>query len=119
MKEYLVDYEELAKFVDALITQKYPGTPVEAHKDLREKTINELDESIGTAIFNSLSQSELDELNSLLDRESATERDYDAFIDKTNLDLAKITEQTAKEYADRFLSDNDEDIKIKAGDKNE
>lgn len=109
MKEYLIDYEELAKLVDNLIAQKYPGEPAEAHQDLRRKSIEELDEAIGTAIFSSLSQPELDRLNQLLDQESATEKDYDDFLKETKLDFAKITEKAAKEYAEEFLAGKGDD----------
>ena len=109
MKKYLVDYEELAKFVDTLISQKYPDEPVDRHKALREKSIEELDLAIGSAIFGSLAKPDLDRLNQLLDQESATEEDYDHFFEDLNLDLAKITERAAQKYAKQFLGADEGD----------
>lgn len=103
MENYLVDYEALARVIDALIAQKYPNEPTEKYKDLREASIKELDEIISQAVFASLSESETNELDQLLSKDDTSETVFQDFLKNTNLDFGKITEKAVTEYGAKFL----------------
>ena len=42
MENNFIQHEILGQFVDGLIAQKYPGQPAENFKEIREKSIDEV-----------------------------------------------------------------------------
>lgn len=109
MDDYLLDRETLSKFIDELIKKKpLPVNSEEELNTLREESIKALDKKVGLAIFNSLSDEQLDEYNAMLDREEESAEVFDQFFDKAGLDLEKIISKAAEDYAKEFLGGQNE-----------
>ena len=101
---YLMDQEALGNFVDELIRRKYPAGDVPAGvESLRKKSMKELDDQIGAAIFGSLTDEQDAELDRLLDQDSDNEQIYQDFFERIGLDLKKITSEVMEAYAKNFL----------------
>ena len=101
---YFTDREALAKFIDELIKKKALSVNnAEELNELREKSIQELDDEIGAAIFATLSDEQLDKLNELIDKGEDTEEVYDEFFTAAGTDFEKVTTDTMRKYAAKFL----------------
>lgn len=101
---FLTDRETLASFIDELIKQKNLSTETPEDLDsLKEKSMQELDEQIGIAIFGSLTDEQDAELDQLLDQDDGTAKPYQDFFDRIGLDIKKITADTMEKYAENFL----------------
>ena len=91
---YLIDRETLEKFVDELTKNK--PAPVNSADELynwREQKIQELDNQIGLAIFDGLSEDQLNELNVMLDDDNASPDTFQNFFQNAGIDVeSKITE---------------------------
>ena len=106
-KQYLVDYEELAKFVDSLIAEKYPGHPAEVYSNLRENMIEEVDDYVATELFGNLTDAELVELNQVLD--TAEEPSvFQSFFDKQGIDFRQKVADAMAVYGRKFLGGQNE-----------
>lgn len=104
MDNYLIDRETLGKFVDELIKKKaLPVNNPEELNVLREKSINDLDERIGVAIFSKLSKAQYDELNQLLDNEQSTEETFEAFFNRANINIENTITETVQAFGAEFL----------------
>lgn len=103
MDNYFTDYETLSKVVDQLISQKFPGQPQEQLESLRESSIQELDDQIGTAVIGSLSKEQLDEFNNLLDRDEEDPAIFREFFEKYGIDINAIITETTQSFSDKFL----------------
>ena len=103
MDNYFTDYETLGKVIDQLISQKFPGQPQEQLESLRENSIQELDDQIGTAVISSLSKDQLDEFNVLLDREEEDPAAFRDFFEKSSIDLDAIMTKTIKTFSEKYL----------------
>lgn len=104
MENYLVDRETLAQFIDQLTSQKpLPATTPEERNQQREQLISSLDQTIRLSLLNQLSADQLDELNSLLDRDDEITDEYDRFFDHAGLDLHKITTNAAVHFGQVYL----------------
>lgn len=103
MENYFTDYETLSKVVDQLISQKFPGQPQEQLESLREKSIQELDDQIGTAVISSLTKGQLDEFNALLDREEEDPTVFRGFFENNGIDVSAIITETAQAFSNNFL----------------
>ena len=102
MHEYLVDRETLGQFVDALLTQKYPGPPTEKYQRLREVSMRLLNQRIGEALFGKLSLGAHDEIDSLLDDPNTPPEAFHAFFEKYHLEPQKIIEQVFADFKQEF-----------------
>lgn len=101
---YLMDREALGGFIDELIKKKYPSGGIsEDLASLRARSMKELDDQIGAAIFGSLTEEQDAELNRLMDQDAGNGQIYQDFFDKIGLDLEKITAQAMDKYAREFL----------------
>lgn len=104
-----VDRETLSQFVDELIKKKsLPVNSPEELNELREKTIQELDEEIGTAIFATLSDEQLKKLEELVDKGEDTEEVYEEYFAEAGTDFEKVTTDTMEKYAKKFLGGENE-----------
>lgn len=103
MESYLVDRTTLGQLADRLIAAKYPGQPGKAHKELREKIINDLDEQITNSIFDGLTEEQLDQLNTLLEKPNTPESEFEAFFTDSHIDLQEKISGIIKSYTDTFL----------------
>ena len=101
---YLMDQEALGNFIDELIRRKYPTGDIPGEVDfLKRKSMKELDDQIGAAIFGSLTDEQDAELNRLLDQDPDNEQLYQDFFERIGLDLEKITSEAMENYAKNFL----------------
>lgn len=104
MEEYLIDRETLEKIADELIKRK--PLPVDAEGEIvawREKTIKELDDRIGKAIFGSLNKDQLAEVDHMLDDEENSPEMFKEFFKKANVDVEKIIIDTVRKYGEEVL----------------
>lgn len=102
MESYLIDEKLLGQFADVLISQKYPGEPLEAHADIRNDIITALDNRISRYIIGSLTEEQGAELNQLLDG-SASETAFEDFFKKHNIDLEEVIKKAIESFKDEFL----------------
>jgi hypothetical protein len=103
MNDYLVDYEVLAEFLDKLLAEKYPNQPAEELKSIREDGIRKLDDKIGKEVFGTLTEPQLDELDHLLDNQSATPEDYQEFFKKSGIDVEFKVTLAMQDFKQEFL----------------
>ena len=104
MDNYLFDYEALGKFVDELMKVKpVPANSPEELNALREENIKKLDDRILDAIFGSLSDEQLQEINALLDQDDGTPDKYEAFFNDAGIDVEQIITKTLEEFKNEFL----------------
>lgn len=109
MDNYLIDREALAQFVDGLMKQKpLPANTPEELNNLRENAIKELDDRLGLAIFDSLSEEQLDQINQLLDDPTATPEAFQQFFTSAGLDLQKIISDAMTAFGKEFLGGQNE-----------
>lgn len=103
MKEYFVERENLAKMADSLIAQKYPGQPKEELGDLREKTIDQLDETISNTIIGSLNKEQFEELEAMLAKPETSTDDLKGLFEKNGINLDEKVTNAMKEFSQKFL----------------
>lgn len=103
MDNYFVDYEVLAKFVDKLISEKYPHQSVAELSNIREESIRKLDDKIGEDIFGTLTEPQNAELDKLLDDPSTTPGAYQEFFKKAGINLEQSIARTMQNFAQEFL----------------
>lgn len=104
METTIIDHELLGSYADKLIAAKYQGASPADRVAERENLIVELDSYILDTIFESLSASRLDELNSMIENETITSADdLTEFYRASGLDLAKLIEAAAAKYTSAYL----------------
>lgn len=104
MDNYLIDRETLGQFVDELMKKKpLPANTPEELNTLREESIKTLDDQIGTAIFGSLTKSQLAEFNQILDQGEESPEVFQNFFQTAGIDLEKIITDTMQNFAAGFL----------------
>lgn len=108
MENYLVGRETLGKFVDQLIAQKYPNEPQGSLEDLREESIKKLDDQIGDAIFGSLDDAQLDEIDAMFDREENNPTAFQIFFKNAGLNLEEVITDTMSKFSQEFLGGENE-----------
>ena len=109
MDNYLIDREALGQFFDGLMKQKpMPADTPEQLTALRENAIKELDDRIGLAIFGSLSEEQLDQINQLLDNSESSPEAFQKFFSDAGLDLQKIISDTMTTFGKEFLEGQNE-----------
>lgn len=109
MDNYLIDREALSQFVDELMKQKpMPVDTPEQLTTLRENAIKDLDDRIGLAIFGSLPEEQLDQINQLLDDSGSSPEAFQEFFNNAGLDLQKIISNTMTTFGKEFLGGQNE-----------
>ena len=108
MEQYLIEYDTLAKLVDALISKKYPDQPPANIEEIRKNEIQKLDNKIGVKIFGSLNEQQLEEVNVLLDNPNQDSVDFKKFFEDAGIDLNQKIEEAMKEYSNNFLGGKNE-----------
>ena len=109
MDNYLIDRETLGQFVDELMKKKpLPANTPEELNTLREESIKTLDDQIGTAIFGSLTKSQLAEFNQILDQGEESPEVFQKFFQDANLDLRKTISDTMTAFGQQFLGGQNE-----------
>lgn len=104
MDDYLIDRQALGGFVDELIKKKpLPANTPEELSALREKTIQELDDTVSKAIFSGLTKEQYQELNRLLDDPNATEADFDAFFHDADIDVEQNIATAIENFGHNYL----------------
>lgn len=104
MENYHADYDELAKFIDALAEQKSPNTPLP--KDEREKLIEELNAKIDAALLDDLSEQEIQELEYLLKTHQKSESspaDFLDFFKNAGIDYRQKVQDAMTEFGQEFI----------------
>ena len=108
MENYHGDYDELAEFVDALISRKYPNEPAENYKDLREKLIQELSDRIDEETFKGLDEDQIKDLEYVLGSKKETPDSYLDFFKRSGIDFRARVKDTMIEFGNEFLGGSNE-----------
>lgn len=109
MDNYLLDRETLGKFVDDLMKRKPMDVSSPEELDaLRERSMQELDDKISVAVFGSLNDEQLAQINVLLDQDEQSPEVFQKFFEDNNVDVEKIMEETFLAYAKEFLGGENE-----------
>ena len=111
MDNYLIDRETLAEYVDEIMKQKpAPVNTPEELNALREQNIQELDKRIKKAIVNSLTEPQQEELLTLLDSETVTEEDFQAFFDRAGVNIEQMLTNAIVQFGKEYLGDGNGSI---------
>lgn len=105
MDNFLLDHDTLGGIIDEFMSAKNP-TPTETPEELnalREKNIKELDDKLAIAVFGSLNDEQVQELEKLLDQEDAPEESFENFFKEANIDVEQIITDTIKKFKEDFL----------------
>ena len=110
MDNYLLDPESLGQFIDELMKKKpLPINTPEELNAFREQNIKELDDKISMAIFTSLTNEQLDDLNQNLNQGSnITPEFFQNFFQNAGLDLQSIITDTMTTFGKQFLGGQNE-----------
>ena len=108
MENNFIQHEILGRFVDGLIAQKYPGQPAENFKEIRNKSIDEVNKKIDMAIYSSLSIEQLEEINDLFENNEENPDVFADFFKRAGVDAEQITKETLEGYAKSFLGGSNE-----------
>lgn len=104
MDNYLIDQETLGKFVDELFKKKpMPTSNAEELNYLRTREIAKLDDRISDAIFGSLNDAELDEINQMFDRDEESPDVFRNFFKNAGVDVEQTITKTMEAYANEYL----------------
>lgn len=104
MDNYLLDYETLGGFVDELMKAKpMPAQTPEELNALREENIKKLDDKVAVAIFSSLNDEQLKEINVLLDQDDGSPEVYEKFFQDSGINLQRIIANAMQSFKDEFL----------------
>lgn len=107
MENNLTDQETLGQFADALLAQKYPGQPTETLSGERDKIIKDLDNEIAMAIFGSLDENKIQEVNRLLDN-GASEEELAKFFQEAGVNPEQKTADAFKAFSEKYLGGENE-----------
>ena len=103
MEQYLIERGTLAKIVDMLISQKYPGeTPVNINT-IREDGIHSLDNVISDKIFGSLNTEQMKEINKIFDDQEEDPTVFRDFFKKAGVNLDQKINEAVQEFSADFL----------------
>ena len=109
MDNYLIDRETLEQFVDELMRQKpLPASSADELTALREKTIKDLDDEVGTAIFDSLTTEQLEQFNQLADSDEDSPEVFRQFFRDAGVDLQKVISEAVTKFNEKFLGGQNE-----------
>lgn len=100
MDNYLLDYETLGKFVDEIMkTSPMPASSTEELNALRETNIKKLDDKIATAIFSSLNDEQLEQINTILDNDDGNSEAYEAFFKEAGVDIEQVITKAVQDFS--------------------
>lgn len=106
MDNYLIDKEMLSQFVDELIKKKpLPLDSVEEFNQFREQQIKALDDSVSFAIFNKLTDEQLQEVNQLLDNQETAPEVFQEFFSKCGVNLEETITEALQAFQNKFLEE--------------
>lgn len=103
MESHLVDPAILGEFIDALISAKYPDQPAAELSSIKRDAVRVLDHQILKDILGHLTSEQGTELNQLLEDPNTDESAFQAFFDKSQIDVDKIIESTMVSFKDEFM----------------
>ena len=103
MDNYLIEHKTLSELVDALLSKKYPGQSIENLGDIREKSIKDLDDKISSDLFGKLNQSQLAELDKLLDSENSDPQVFQNYFKNAGIDLEQQISKSMQDFSAEFL----------------
>lgn len=108
MENNYVQRKMLGKFVDSLISQKYPDQPLENFKDFREKSIDTLSNDINNSLFEDLNRDQLAEINALFDNGENNPAVFEAFFEKNGVDPQQKATAILESFKANFLGGTNE-----------
>ena len=103
MDSYIIDEQVLGDFVDALLKEKYPGEPVEAHAEIKEQAKKDLDHQVLKAILGGLTQEQGTELNRILKENSSDEEAFASFFEEQGINLEKVITDAMASFKEDFM----------------
>ncbi len=103
MDNYLVDRQILNQFVDILIKTKFNGRDPEGSAKLKEDASRLLDQRITDAVFGKLGDSQLEELDKILNNSSSTDETFTNFFEKNNINLQHEITTVFENFKTEFL----------------
>lgn len=104
MDNYLLDYEMLGGFVDELMKAKpMPAQSAEELNVLREQNIKKLDDKVADALFGSLNDDQLRQMNELLDKDDGTPEIYANFFANAGINLEDKIANAMQDFKTEFL----------------
>ncbi|MBR2998614.1 hypothetical protein IKF34_02495 [Candidatus Saccharibacteria bacterium] len=102
MDNFIVDREILAKIIDSLIEQKPLDLNSSEELDsFREKNIKKLNDRLMFAVFNKLSEEEIEEIERLMDENSSEETFMD-YMKNHGIDVESVIEKTVIDFSSNF-----------------
>ena len=102
----IIEHETLGKIVDGLIAKKYPDQSPDNLSELRENTIAELDEQVITAVFNELTDPEINEINTMFDKEESDPTAFQIFFKNAGVDLEQVISDVLTQFSQKFLEED-------------
>ena len=100
MDNYLLDRESLGKIVDKIMSaQPMPANSPEELNNLREANIKKLDDKVAEAIFGSLNDEQLAQINNLLDNDDGSTGAYETFFQEAGIDIQQTITKAAQELS--------------------
>ena len=109
MDNYLIDRETLEKFVDELMKRKpVPVSSVEQLQGWREQKVQELDEKIGEAVFGTLDDQQLEEMNQMLDRNEESPEVFQEFFKKAGVNLENVISEAMQAFGAEYFGGENE-----------
>lgn len=104
MDNNFIDYDTLGQFVDELMRRRpLPANTAEELNTIREKTIKDLDDEIGMAIFGRLTTDQLMSFNELLDGGTNSPDAFQKFFDDAGINLQEVVSNAMTEFGKEFL----------------
>lgn len=104
MEDYLFDRETLGKFVDELIKKR--PLPIEDANELsnyREEQMRALDKHITNALFGSLDEAQIADLNQLLNQETENPDVFRNFFSEQKINVEQIITDAASSFSAEYL----------------
>ena len=103
MNTYLVDEATLSELADALIKEKYPGEPVEAHADIKQDLMAKIDYKILKSLIGSLTPEQGGELEKLLDENTDDPAVFQEFFKEHNINLEEAFKKAILDFKADFM----------------
>ena len=109
MNDYLIDRETLEKVLDEIM-KKGPA-PVGSAEELyawREEKMKELDDKVSEAVFGSLNEEQLTEVNRLVDNGELTEANLMGIFEKAGVNLDAVVKRVLQEFSEEVMGGKNE-----------
>ena len=99
-----MDRQALSEVVDQLMEKKtFPDKTPEELNVFREEKIKELDDKIVNAIFESLNNEQLAEIDQMFDNGEESPEAFTKFFENAGVDLEKVVGETTKAFSAELL----------------